>query len=73
MLFHKSPGYSFLRVFGCLFYASTHSNDKFQPRAIKGVFVCYPMGQKGYKILYLEPRVIKGISFFAFVCFGLCM
>lgn len=57
-MFNKSPNYDFLRVFGCLVYASVHESDKFAPRAIRGVLVGYPPGQKGYKILDLQTHHI---------------
>lgn len=38
VLFGKVPDYSLLRCFGCLRYASHHSNDKFDVRAIQCVF-----------------------------------
>lgn len=56
--FHKPPDYSLLRVFGCLVYASVHSADKYAPRAVEGVFLGYPTGKKGYKILNLLTKQI---------------
>ncbi|XP_042752608.1 uncharacterized protein LOC111893020 [Lactuca sativa] len=55
------PDLNNLRSFGCRCYASTnsHNRDKFQPRADTCIFVGYPFGQKGYKVLNLNN---KGIS-----------
>lgn len=58
LLYNTKPDYSVLKAFGCLAYASTHSNDKFASRAIQCVFVGYPHLQKGYKLLRLDNHVI---------------
>lgn len=58
VLFHKPPSYNHLKVFGCLCYATIvpHQRDKFAPIAIKGVFLGYPYGTKGYRVIDLETK-----------------
>ncbi|CAL1361098.1 unnamed protein product [Linum trigynum] len=51
-LYKQKPDLSDLKVFGCLCFASTLSNNraKFDSRSRKGVFIGYQRGIKGYKI-----------------------
>lgn len=52
LLYKNPPPLSHLRVFGSLCYAHNqhHKGDKFASRSIKGVFLGYPHGQKGWHI-----------------------
>ncbi|CAN1778901.1 Retrovirus-related Pol polyprotein from transposon RE1 [Linum perenne] len=52
MLHGVAPNLDYLRVFGCLCYASTlsHNRPKFNPRARQCVFLGFPVGIKGYKL-----------------------
>ena len=58
LLNHKRPSYAHLRVFGCLCYGSTLSSqrNKFTHHARASIFVGYPFGYKGYKLLDLESN-----------------
>ncbi|CAA7029149.1 unnamed protein product [Microthlaspi erraticum] len=60
ILHGKKMDYTGLRVFGCLAFCSTSSKNrtKFQPRARPCVFLGYPSGYKGYKLLDLETNKI---------------
>lgn len=56
ILFGKAPNYISLKCFGYLCYASTlsYGRGKFEPRAQTYVFLDYPIGQKGFKLLKLN-------------------
>lgn len=60
ILMSKAPDYSGLKVFGCLAYMSTSSKNrhKFQPRSKPCVFLGYPVGYKGYKLLDLKSHQV---------------
>lgn len=57
---HK-PDLSLLKPFGCLCYVSTSKvgRHKFDPRALPCVFLGYPAGQKGFKVLNLSTYSIS--------------
>lgn len=59
-LLGKTLDYTLLRSFRCLCFASTNTKDRttFSPRAILCVFLGYPSGVKGYKVLDLESHSI---------------
>ena len=58
-LYGKIPFYSHIQVFGCLAYATNvHVSHKFAPRAQKCVFLCYPLGQKAYKLYDLKTHQV---------------
>ena len=60
ILFGQIPSYDHLRVFGSLCFMTTpkQGRDKFQDRAKTCVFIGYPFGKKGYKILELATSKI---------------
>lgn len=55
-----SPSYEHPKSFGCLCYATTPKpgRDIFKSRAIKYVFMGYPCGKKGYKLLNLTNHSV---------------
>ena len=59
-LYGQLPSFDHLKVFGCLCFASTlaHTINKFEPRSTPCVFLGYPFGIKGYKLLNLLTKKI---------------
>lgn len=59
-LHSQSPTLTHLKSFGCLCFISTSKihRSKFAPRAHPGVFIGYPLSQKGYKVLDLSTQKI---------------
>lgn len=48
----KKPGYKHLRKFGAVAYVRK-DQGKLKPKSVKGVFIGYPLGSKGYKVWLL--------------------
>ena len=59
-VFNAKPDVRHLRIFGCTAYAKIPEDQrkKLDPKAVKGIFVGYPVGSKGYKIFLPEKRKI---------------
>lgn len=60
-LYNSPPSYEQLRAFRCLCYVTNTSpnKDKFSPRSSRCVFIRYPYGIKGYKMLDLEIKKVS--------------
>lgn len=60
ILFKTSPNYSYLKCFGCLCFFSTLTTHrtKFDLKDVRCVFIGYPYGKKGYKVLNLKTKKI---------------
>ena len=56
VLFGQPPAYEHLRVFGslCFMTTSKQGRDKFQERAKPCIFMGYPLGKKGYRVMELD-------------------
>ncbi|GJW41586.1 retrovirus-related pol polyprotein from transposon TNT 1-94, partial [Tanacetum coccineum] len=62
------PSYTYLRVIGCLCYASVTMphRDKLEPRGLKCVLIGYPPNLKGYTLYDLKTRQVfhsRDVSF----------
>lgn len=58
MLYQKKPTYNHLKAFECLCFPTslgTHKT-KFEPRTTPHIFLGYPFGIKGYKVLNLQTE-----------------
>ena len=51
----RRPGYQHMKRFGSLAFVY-QDQGKLKPRALKGVFLDYPQGTKGYKIWLLDTE-----------------
>ncbi|KAK1562771.1 hypothetical protein Q3G72_016700 [Acer saccharum] len=54
----RPPSLKHLRVFGCAAYAH-QSEGKLEPRSLKGVFLGYPLGVKGYRVWLRDQKGFK--------------
>lgn len=61
LMLGTKPDYSLLKTFGSLCYVSTNLKDrnKFFPRAKPCIFLGYPLGYKGFKVLDLESHSVS--------------
>ena len=76
-LFHTSPDYSLLKVFGCACWPNLrpYNSNKFQPRSFPCIFLGYSLRHKGYtcfhtstsRIYYSRDVVFEEILFFFFL------
>ncbi|KAK0588475.1 hypothetical protein LWI29_001474 [Acer saccharum] len=60
----RPPSLKHLRVFGCAAYAH-QSEGKLEPRSLKGVFLGYPLGVKGYRVWLRDQKGFKLVDKFA--------
>ena len=56
----KRTSYDSLRIFGCPAYAHVRQG-KLAPRALRGQFIGYPEGVKGYKLFFTDLNPAKCI------------
>ena len=59
IIYNKLPDYSRMWVFGCIAFATiVNPSSKFSLCATKCIFLCYPMGQKDYKLYDIATKKI---------------
>ncbi|KAI3753423.1 hypothetical protein L2E82_25475 [Cichorium intybus] len=59
MVYKVEPNFEFLRVFGCLCFATKLNNsDKFSSRSEKCVLIGFSNEKKGYKLLSLDDKSV---------------
>lgn len=59
MMYHRVRNLDHLRVYGCLCFAIVlPKGDKFAARAKMVVFIGYSSTQKGYKLYYLDSKIL---------------
>ena len=60
LLYKCKPDFSILKVFGCLCFASTITNNrnKFDSRSRKCIFLGFKNGVKGYVVLNTKSREV---------------
>ncbi|GJU27518.1 retrovirus-related pol polyprotein from transposon TNT 1-94 [Tanacetum coccineum] len=58
ILYQTPPDLQHLKVIGCQAFASIHTPDKFEKRAIPSILLGYPQHQKGYLLLAQETKKI---------------
>ena len=51
----RKPNITHLKHFGCIAYVHI-SQGTLNPRAVKGVFIGYPFGVKGYKVWLIDDK-----------------
>lgn len=58
LLYNKLPDYTYLKAFECLCYiANVYSTfDKLNSRGLTYVFLGYPFGKKGYRVMYFDTK-----------------
>jgi len=72
ILFGKQRQLDHIRIFSCLCYMTTtqHGRDKLQDKALPSVFMGYPHGKKGNKVMSQANRKVyisKDVIFYEFV------